>query len=236
MRSTAAIGTQGWVGALGEVRRRAGRLRPLVGTAYLTYIDVAAHAGRPFPCPPRYELHQVTARDDPALASLPRWQARQAAALLESGQWVHVVARDRGSGDQVGHVWGSLVSTRGLLNGVVDVRLRPDEAYVFDLFIEPEHRGLALGNAMGQWLIEGYHDRGVDWGITHVDATNDVSLIWHHLFGFRTLQVFKYLHVGDRFWWKIPMSESPRFGPLSRRGRHSSEHAPDPTGGPLPPG
>jgi len=209
--------------------------KPEMGTAFLTYIEMAPNVGREFETSPQYRLSEVTAADDPAFDLMPRWQAALARDLVVAGRWCHLVAYDTETGDKVGHVWVTLESTSGLANGVMNVRLRHDEAYVFDLFIDPRHRRAALGNAMGQWLIQTFESRGVAWGLTHVMYDNAASVMWHHMFGFNWMQVFNYVHIGDRIWWKVPFGECPRFGPLSRRGRHSMAEPPDPFGGALIP-
>jgi ribosomal protein S18 acetylase RimI-like enzyme len=211
-------------------------LRPKVSTAYVTYIRLGDQSERRFEIPERFRFHIVTDAADPALAFAPRWQRRMAEGPMARGEWFCLVAfDDELDGLRVGHVWVTLASIRGPLTGVLDVRLRNDEAYVWDLYIHPDHRKMSLGNALGQKLIDTFHSRGIDWGYTHVLASNTGSVIWHHLFGFSVYQMVNCLHVGTRFWWRIPFSDSPRFGPLSRKGRHNTEPPPDPFGGGLLP-
>jgi ribosomal protein S18 acetylase RimI-like enzyme len=220
---------------LERIRAAVAGWRPEIGSAYLTYFDVRAHAGREVVTDDRYELHEVVEPADPMIDLLPRWQRPLARRHIGNGSWYHLVATDRESGEKVGHVWLTVESTRGVANGVMNVRLAPDEVYVFDLYIHPEHRRAALGNAMAQWLVETFVVKGVRWGLTHVLHTNAVSVMWHHSFGFNWMQMYNYVRIGERIWWKIPLSDSPRFGPLSRRGRYSSDDPSDPFGGALLP-
>jgi ribosomal protein S18 acetylase RimI-like enzyme len=229
------------VGAISRYLQRmpqpTGALRPQLSTAYVTYIKLEGHVGRSFDTGNNYRFHEVTSADDPALAFAPRWQRRMAAGPLERGEWTCLVAHDTDLDDlRVGHVWSTFVSTYRRGNGMLNVRLAPGEVYVWDLFIHPDHRRESLGNAMGQALIESFEPRGVEWGYTHVLADNTSSVIWHHMFGFNVAQVVNCVNVGERFWWKVPLSAAPRFGPLCRQGRHNSYPAPDPMGpGLLPP-
>jgi ribosomal protein S18 acetylase RimI-like enzyme len=211
-------------------------LRPRISSAYVTYIRLADQVDRRFDIPERYRFHLADDAADPALAFAPRWQRRLAAGPMARGEWFCLLAfDDELDGLRVGHVWVTLASTRGPLTGMLDVRLRNDEAYVWDLYIHPDHRKMSLGNAMGQRLIDTFVDQGVAWGYTHVLDSNTGSVIWHHLFGFSLYQMVNCIHAGDRFWWKVPLSDTPRLGPLSRKGRHNIDPPPDPFGGGLLP-
>ena len=224
------------------IGRRLERLRPRKGTAFLTYIDIEAKvasqgegAGMAVGHDAEYRFHEITSADDPELTFAPAWQRRLCETHMATGEWYCLVAYETDSGAKVGHVWATTASTRGVLNGVFDVRLAPDEVYVWDLFIDPGHRRLGLSQAMGWALIHTFDSRRKRWGLTHVVYENAPSILWHHVFGFSWMQVFNYVQVGDRVWWKIPFSTCPSFGPLSRRGRHAMAEPPDPFGGALVP-
>jgi GNAT superfamily N-acetyltransferase len=207
--------------------------RPKVGSAFLTYLHLPDHEV-PHDTGGRYCFHEVTSGSDPMLARFaPRWQQRLAAPLLDDGSWYALVALE--DGEIVAHVWVASRSVRGWFNGVVDLRLRDDEAYAFDLYIRPEHRRASLGNEMGFRLVQTFRDRGVDWAYTHVLFENAGSVIWHHTFGYNWVQMFNYLTIGPRIWWRFPFSASPRFGPMSRTGRHSMADPPNPFGGAMLP-
>jgi ribosomal protein S18 acetylase RimI-like enzyme len=223
-------------------RRRLEKLRPRTGTAYLTYISihqkletagkgegVATGEGA------EYRFHEITSPDDPALAFAPRWQRRLCRVHMPTGAWYCLVAYEAATGKKVGHVWSTTVSQNGLLNGMVNVKLHPDEVYVWDLYIDPSHRQLGLSQAMGWALIRSYAAREKRYGLTHVLYENAPSILWHHMFGFSWLQLFNYVQIGDRICVKVPFSACPAFGPLSRRGRHSLPDSPDPFGGALLP-
>jgi hypothetical protein len=224
------------------IKRRLANLRPRMRTAYLTYISVdakAATAGKGEGVSTgedaEYRFHEITSADDPALSFAPRWQRRMCRTHMPTGAWYCLVAYDAATGDKVGHVWSTTTSSNGLFNGVANVKLYPDEVYVWDLYIDPGHRGLGLSQAMGWALIRTYAARDKHWGFTHVVYDNAPSILWHHMFGFSWMQLFNYVQIGDRITWKLPFATCPSFGPLSRHGRHSSPDAPDPFGGSLLP-
>ena len=212
-------------------------LVPGLHSAYVTSISLDAHRDRKFEIPDNYEFTEVTSARDPALSWAPRWQRRIASGPMERREWVCLVAHDMDlDGLRVGHVWTTFASTRSIGNGMLNVNLRDDEAYVWDLFIHPDHRRASLGNAMGQALIDAFIPRGIAWGYTHVLMDNPSSVIWHHMFGFDVVQTVNCVGMGDRFWWKVPFSAAPRFGPLTARGRHREDPPEDPVGsGLLPP-
>jgi GNAT superfamily N-acetyltransferase len=213
-----------------------------MGTAYLTYIPAlekleTAGTGEGVATgeDEAYRFHEITSPDDPELAFAPQWLRRKCQTHMPSGEWYCLVAYEVATGEKVGHVWTTTVSSRGLFNGVVNVKLCPDEVYVWDLYVDPSHRGLGLSQAMGWALVRGFTDRGKAYGITHVLYENAPSILWHHMFGFFWVQLFNYIQIGDRIWWKVPFGTCPRFGPLSKRGRHSMTDPPDPFGGSLLP-
>lgn len=210
---------------------------PRTHSAYAASINLDAHRERTWDTPDNYELSEVLSAADPKLSWAPRWQRRLAAGPMERDEWVCLVARDKAlDGLRVGHVWATFASTRAVGNGMLNVNLRDDEAYVWDLFIHPDHRRASLGNAMGQALIDTFGPRGVKWGYTHVLMENSSSVIWHHMFGFDVAQTVNCVSIGDRFWWKVPFSAAPRFGPFTGHGRHDQDPPEDPMGsGLLPP-
>ncbi len=213
-----------------------------MGTAYLTYINIpekltqiGALEAEAEPGTETYRFHEITSADDPELAFAPAWQRRLCATHMASGAWYCLVAYERETGRKVAHVWTTTETTRGLLNGVMNLKLAPDEVYVWDLFIDASHRGLGLGQSLGRALIRTFDARGKRWGLTHVLYDNAPSILWHHMFGFSWMQLFNYIKIGDRIWLKVPYAECPRFGPLSPQGRHSMAEPDDPFGGALVP-
>jgi ribosomal protein S18 acetylase RimI-like enzyme len=213
-----------------------------MGTAYLTYISGPAKMetagqgeGVATGEEEEYRFHEITSADDPALAFAPSWQRRLCQTHMPTGEWYCLVAYEASTGQKVGHVWCTTTSSKGLLNGMVNIKLHPDEVYVWDLYIDPSHRRLGLSQAMGWALVRTMVARGKRYGLTHVLYENAASILWHHMFGFSWVQLFNYIEIGDRIWWKVPFGACPAFGPLSRHGRHSMPDPPEPFGGSLLP-
>jgi GNAT superfamily N-acetyltransferase len=217
----------------GEIWARLRAYRPKIGTAFLTYVSLRDHVPKGGTTE-RYRFHEVTSGSDPMLARFaPRWQQRQTRPLLDEGAWYALVALD--GDDVVGHVWVASDKVRGVANGVINVELCEGECYAFDLYLHPDHRRASLGSEIGDRLIQTFVDRGYEYAYTHVLFTNAGSVLWHHAFGFNWVQVFNFLTIGPRIWWCLPFGAAPRFGPLSRRGRHSEDHPDPPFGGAMIP-
>lgn len=209
--------------------------RPTVGSGFLTYLDLNAIEPPDVELDDRFTWRILESGSDPLLAKVaPHWQRRIAGRKLDSGEWyVLVILHD----DRViGHFWAVLRPTRGLFNGVMNVSLiEGEEAYGFDLFLDEEYRRGNIGNWVAKLTITSLRDRGIRYGYTHVLFDNVPSVFWHHDVGFNWLQSFNYFNFGPRIWWKIPFSESPRFGPLSRKGRFNDPERPVPFGGSMLP-
>jgi ribosomal protein S18 acetylase RimI-like enzyme len=215
------------------IRRTLKDYRPKFGTAFLTYLDLPSSTHEQA-LDTSLEARVVESSSDPLLARFaPRWQQKVAGPRLDAGDWYALVILD---GDTiVGHFWATLRTGRGLFNGMMNVSLQDDESYGFDLYISPEYRRGSIGAFVADTTIAELQRRGAKIGYTHLIYDNAESVLWHDSIGFNWVQVFNYFNFGPRIWWKIPFSESPRFGPLSRKGRHTQPEPSPPFGGSLLP-
>jgi GNAT superfamily N-acetyltransferase len=209
--------------------------RPEIGSGFLTYIDLPAAIPPPVDLDDRYSYKFVDSSTDPLLGRVaPRWQRRYVGQRMDAGDLIVLVIMhdDR----VIGHFWLAFRTLPGLFNGVMNVELiEGEEAYGFDLYIDPEYRRGKIGNWVAWLIITTLCDRDVRYGYTHVLYDNVPSIFWHHGVGFNSLQTFNYFNFGPRIWWKMPFSETPRYGPLSRRGRYNDPEPPDPFGGSMLP-
>lgn len=181
---------------------------------------------------PSYSHAIIESSDHPLFDSFATRSMRKVAApRLDAGDWYAVVIL---VGDEVvGHAWFAIKPRWDLFSGVMNVRILPEEAYGFDLFIKPEHRRGSLGMYMADIGIPELRRRGIRYGYTHLLYENVPSMFWHHTTGFNIAQTFNYLRIGPRIIWKVPFSETPRYGPLSRKGRHNDPEPKEPFGGSL---
>lgn len=202
------------------LQRRLKEYRPHVQSAFIVYV-------RPGPSPvaeidPQFEIVQVTTPDDPLLAKMCEpWQIKIAKDSLRAGEWRILVALV--DGRPVGRIWETNTTERRLFAGIPRVRLAKRETFMFDLFVEREFRRSNIGMTMADYFFKLYdvEDSPVDYVYGFISYENAPSILWHHSIGFNIVQTFNYLAIGPRIKWKIPLSDNPRFGPMSRRGRHS---------------
>ena len=208
--------------------------RPKVGTAFVTYLDLDATQAPEVELPPQFRDVLIDSSSHPLLPRFsPRWQRRIAGPRLDAGDWYAVAMLDD---DHIfGHFWLTLRNGQGLFNGIPNLHLGADEAYGFDLYLDPDYRRGNMSLWAAKVTIDTLRSKGASIGYTHVLHDNPGSVLWHHGIGFNWVQVFNYLNVGPRIWWRIPMSESPRYGPLSRRGRHTEDDPQLPFGGQMLP-
>jgi hypothetical protein len=105
------------------------------------------------------------------------------------------------------------------------MRLAPDEFFMFDLFVEREYRRSNIGMTMADYFFRRYDPENegttMKYGYGFISYENGPSILWHHSIGFNVAQTINYLAIGDRIKWRIPFSDVPRFGPMSRKGRHT---------------
>lgn len=127
--------------------------------------------------------------------------------------------------DQVaGWLFFSRVSHRDPWSGL-HVRLASDERYGYDLWIKSRYRrsgvGLYLAKMGFRW-VSMWGDPV--WMYFTVDRENVASqnLVREALYA-RDIGKVSWARVGDRWGMVVPFSTRPRYGPFSRRGRHS-EH------------
>ena len=119
-----------------------------------------------------------------------------------------------------GWVWISTSTHRDPWSGLT-IRLAPDEAYGYALWTPPELRPKGVARAlMIAMLREVYDDPQISRLYGWVDRHNRESAMLHRLLGFKDVQEVKRVRILNRFGMQAPRTDKPRFGPLSRQGRH----------------
>jgi len=126
--------------------------------------------------------------------------------------------------DLLKHELGDLLyAERRFLTGVPRVQLAPDETFLFDLFVEREYRRSSIAITMAEHFF-GLYDPDtthIKYAYGFIDYENAGSILWHHGAGFNIVQTINYVQIGPRIKWKMPFSDNPRFGPMSRKGRYN---------------
>jgi GNAT superfamily N-acetyltransferase len=194
-----------------------GRAIELVSTDVL----VRAASSPPSPGVPlsRPEVIRLAGDD-----SLSRWQAN-----IPRERWKEVVPFHR-RGDSgfvasvdgrfAGWLWVSRVSHRDPWSGL-RVRLAPNEAYAYALWVEPEFRPKGLARVLVvSMLMDVAADPSVDQVYGWVDKRNRQSEMLLRLLGFVDVQTVRRVHILRRIGWQVPRSDRPPFGPFSSKGNH----------------
>jgi GNAT superfamily N-acetyltransferase len=107
------------------------------------------------------------------------------------------------------------------------VRLAPDEGYAHSLWVPEQLRPAGVASVLVAAMLAGVRDEGrlrrvYGW----VDRENRPSaLLFRMIFGFSDVQKVKRFEVAYRWGGQVPFSARPRYGPLSRRGRHAEVSA-----------
>jgi len=121
----------------------------------------------------------------------------------------------------VGWIWLSRISHRDPWSGL-RIRLAPDEAYAYALWVEPELRPAGVAAVlMSSMLREVHEDPALVRVHGWVDSRNRESQALMRMSGFRAVQHVKRVQLLRRIGTQLPRSDKPAFGPLSRVGTHS---------------
>lgn len=209
--------------SLSGLKRRLTQLRPHVQSAFVVYVTP-----RESPVGERaqseFDVQEVTTADDPLVSKVcPAWQRPWATQMFNEGRLTIIVALK--DGVPIGRIWDLKGDNNAWFSGVPRVKQAPDEFFMFDLFVEREYRRSNIGMTMADYFFRKYSIENVGgrvkYGYGFISYENGPSIIWHHSIGFNVVQTINYLAIGERVKWRIPFSDVPRFGPLSRKGRHN---------------
>lgn len=197
-----------------RILRVLGRVAEVVATDLL--VRDGAKPIRPRQARVALEVDRIAGED--ALGILPADRHARTRAFLARGDEGLV---GRVDGAFAGEVWLSRASHRDPYSGL-RIRLADDEAYAYALWVEPEHRPHGVAAVLMTAMLQVVADdpvlsRVYGW----VDQRNRESQVLLRLLGFERVQEVRRLHVLHRLGCALPGTARPRYGPLSRRGRHS---------------
>ncbi len=209
--------------SLGGLKRRITNLRPHIQSAFIVYVTPRESPVQEVD--ESFEVREIRSAHDPVLDSIvPSWQRAWADEGLRDGSLDIIVALK--DGEPVGRIWEKVGSSiRDLFCGVPRVRLADDEFFMFDLFVTREYRRSNIGMTMADFFFKKYNPEKPPqpkYGYGFISYENAPSIMWHYSIGFNIVQTINYLSIGDRIKWKIPFSDVPRFGPMSRKGRFNT--------------
>jgi len=202
------------------LKKKIKAMKPKVQSAFVVYVTPRESPVEEVD--ETFEVVEVTTPTDPLVDQivLP-WQRPYARKMLAERRGRIIVATVEGK--PIGRIWEIFTTERALFAGVPRVKLAPNETFMFDLFVEREYRRSNIGMTMADYFFKLYDPETTKatniYGF--VSYENAASIMWHYSIGFNIVQTMNYLQIGDRVKWKIPFSDMPRFGPMSRKGVHS---------------
>jgi ribosomal protein S18 acetylase RimI-like enzyme len=150
---------------------------------------------------------------------LPRDRSKRVASFLARGDQGYVVTV---GGQFAGWMWLSHVSHRDPWSGL-RIRIAPDEAYAYALWVEEAYRPLGIAPLLvSRLLSEVQKDPALSRVYGWVDCRNrEMQVLIRLMFGFTQVQRVRRVRL-PRLGWQLPWSDHPKFGPVSRVGRHST--------------
>ncbi len=108
--------------------------------------------------------------------------------------------------------------------GLLPIQLAKDEIFLFDLWVHRDFRrnavGITMAFEMGAAVDQFFPQARWVYGYAHVDNEASMQLM-SLVYGMWTVQTMKEYQIGDYHVGMVPNSDSPKFGPFSKRGRHS---------------
>jgi GNAT superfamily N-acetyltransferase len=150
---------------------------------------------------------------------LPKSRSKPLDSFLARGDQGYVAT----VGDRfAGWVWLSRVSHRDPWSGL-HIRVARDEAYAYAMRVEKADRELGIaGVLMSRLLSDARSDRQLSRVYGWVDQRNrEMQLMLRMMYGFTQIQRV-WRASAPRIGWQVPWSDNPKFGPVSRVGRHST--------------
>jgi hypothetical protein len=110
--------------------------------------------------------------------------------------------------------------------GLLPINLAKDEAFLLDLWTHPDFRrqsvAFTLAYELGAAVDEFYPQLRWIYGYAHKDNEASRNLM-ELIYGMWAVQEIKEVEVGNYWVNVVPGSDHPKFGPFSKKGRHSGD-------------
>ncbi|HNI35314.1 MAG TPA: hypothetical protein PLV93_07930 [Microthrixaceae bacterium] len=211
------------------LKNKLNEYKPTVVSAFVVYVTPRESPIDPDSIDPEFEIVEVNTPDDPILPKIcaNKRQLKIAQKAMRDGRWNVIVALNADK-EPVGRIWETRATETALANGVPRMKLAADEFLMFDLWVDKPYRRGGLANTMADFFFrrDPPDTTTMTNGYGFVSYENIPSILWHHSVGFQIAQTMNYLQIGPFIKWKMPFSDMPRFGPMSRKGRHNDPSKP----------
>ena len=111
--------------------------------------------------------------------------------------------------------------------GIIPIRLAHDEAYLLDLWTHPDFRRQSVAFTLVYELAAyccGERYPHIRWVYCYAHEDNEASLnLIKHVYGMYPVQTVTEVAIGELYVDVVPGSDHPKFGPFSKKGRHSGD-------------
>jgi hypothetical protein len=110
--------------------------------------------------------------------------------------------------------------------GLLPINLAKDEAFLLDLWTHPDFRrqsvAFTLAYELGAAVDRYYPQLRWIYGYAHKDNEASRNLM-ELIYGMWAVQEIKEVEIGNSWVNVVPGSDHPKFGPFSKKGRHSGD-------------
>ncbi len=128
----------------------------------------------------------------------------------------------------IGKMWLALRSPEAIdaKSGMLPIRLAKDECFLFDLWVHEDFRRQAVGFTLAYEMgaAMDHIDPALRWVYGYCHKDNEASfMLMTKLYGMWPVQEMKEVEIGSFYVNMVPGSDTPKFGPFSKKGRHSGD-------------
>jgi hypothetical protein len=211
-----------------KLKGRAERVTPRLTECVLFARPIPLIGDEKPPAGDEYRFKAVFDPNDPHLAQVePPERLELMKPFFATGSFV-LIAIHIPTDTMVAKMW---LLTRSPLpsdakRGLLPIKLARDEIFILDIWTHPDHRRKAVAFTVAYELdavVQRYypHMRWV-YGYAHKDNEASRGLM-ELVYGMWAVQEFTEVEIGDYWVNVVPGSDKPKFGPFSKRGRHSGD-------------
>jgi ribosomal protein S18 acetylase RimI-like enzyme len=164
-------------------------------------------------------VHPISREETQWRDALPSDRSKKVESFFARGDQGYVATV---GGEFAGWTWLSRVSHRDPWSGL-RIRVARDEAYAYATLVEEPYRPLGIAAVLVSRLLSDVQkDPAMSRVYGWVDCRNrEAQALYRMMFGFTQVQRVRRVHL-PRAGLQLPWSDDPKFGPVSRVGRHST--------------
>ncbi len=216
------------MGLADKVKRRVERVKPRVTECIIFARPLPLIADEYPPAGDDFEFKAVFDPTDRHLAQIESPERLELAKPYFAQGSIVMLAIHKPTDRAVSKMWLMVHSPHAddAKRGLLPIRLAKDEAFLFDLWTHPDFRRQAIAFTLcyelGAVVDQMFPQLRWVYGYAHKDNEASVALI-NQVYGMWPVQEIKEVEIGDYWVNMVPGSDTPKFGPFSKKGRHSGD-------------